>query len=123
MSFDGGTDLGLLITLVIALHNIPEGLAIASVLVPRGTNVWTAAAWAVFSSLPQPLLALPAFGAVEAFRPLFAVGLGFAAGAMLSMALKEMVPEAIEDAPRGWGWATIGSGLVLMLLTQAFLGL
>lgn len=36
VSFGGGADLGLFITLAIAVHNVPEGLAISLVLVPRG---------------------------------------------------------------------------------------
>jgi zinc transporter, ZIP family len=100
VSFGGGAKLGLLITLVIALHNIPEGLAISLVLVPAGTPVWRAALWSIFSSLPQPLLAVPAFLAVERFRPLLGGGLGFAAGAMVWMAISELLPEAVEHAPR-----------------------
>jgi zinc transporter ZupT len=43
VSFGGGEELGVFITAAIAVHNIPEGLAISLVLVPRGTPVWTAA--------------------------------------------------------------------------------
>ena len=39
VSFGGGIELGLFITLAIAVHNIPEGLAISLVLVPRGCVV------------------------------------------------------------------------------------
>lgn len=98
VSFGGGEALGLFITVAIAVHNIPEGLAISLVLVPRGTSVWRAAGWSVFSSLPQPLLAVPAFYFVEQFRPFLPVGLGFAAGAMLWMVTTELLPEALEDA-------------------------
>ena len=38
VSFGGGIELGLFITLAIAVHNIPEGLAISLVLVPRGVS-------------------------------------------------------------------------------------
>src|SRR5581483_10776172 len=67
-SFGGGVALGVVITVAIAIHNVPEGLAISLVLVPRGTRIRTAAWWSVFSSLPQPLLAVPSFAFVEEFR-------------------------------------------------------
>lgn len=98
VSFGGGETLGLVIAFAIAVHNIPEGLAISLVLVPRGVTVPRAAAWSVFSSLPQPLMAVPAFLFVEAFRPLLPIGLGFAAGAMLWMTAVELLPEAVRVA-------------------------
>ena len=97
VSYGGGDELGLFITAAIALHNVPEGLAIALVLVPRGVSVMAAAGWAVVSSLPQPLLAVPAYLAVHAFAPLLPFGLGFAAGAMVLMAVLELLPEAREQ--------------------------
>lgn len=97
VSFGGGADLGVFISLAIAVHNIPEGLAISLVLVPRGVPVWSAAGWSVFSSLPQPLLAVPAFLFVLQFAPLLPWGLGFAAGAMIWMVAIELIPEAAED--------------------------
>lgn len=98
VSYGGGRDLGDFITLAIALHNVPEGLAIALIMVPRGTGVLRAALWAIFSSLPQPLLAVPAFLFVLAFQPWLPVGLGLAAGAMLWMVFSELMPEATREA-------------------------
>jgi zinc transporter ZupT len=99
VSFGGGAALGLLISIAIAVHNVPEGLAISLVLVPRGASVRSAAWWSVFSSLPQPLMAVPAYAFVEAFGRLLPVGLGFAAGAMLWLAVVELVPDAFAAAP------------------------
>jgi zinc transporter ZupT len=91
---------GLLIAAAIAVQNIPEGLAISLVLVPRGTRVRAAAGWSVFSSLPQPLLAVPAFLFVEQFTAVLPVALGFAAGAMVWMVGRELLPEALAQGPR-----------------------
>lgn len=120
-AFGGGRELATLITLAIAVHNIPEGLAISAVLRGQGSSVLACAAWSVFSSLPQPLFAVPAFLLVEAFRPALPYGMGFAAGAMVFMVLMELLPEAYGDAPR----TTIGLittlSLVAMILFQRLL--
>jgi zinc transporter ZupT len=93
VSYGGGQSLGVFVTVLIALHNIPEGLAISAVLVPRGASVGRAAWWSVFSSLPQPLVAPFAFLFVEEFRSLLPAGLGFAAGAMVWMVWSELLPD------------------------------
>lgn len=99
VSFGGRDGLGAFITLAIALHNVPEGLAIALVLVPRGVSIPAAAGWAVVSSLPQPLLAVPAFLFIQVFAPVLPVGLGLAAGAMLWMVASDLLPEARRALP------------------------
>lgn len=100
VSFGDGVSFGLFITIAIAVHNIPEGVAISLVLVPRGVPVWRAALWSIFSSLPQPLMAVPAFLFVLAFRPFLPIGLGLAAGAMIWMANSELLPDALDEAPK-----------------------
>lgn len=100
VAYGDGFGFGLFITLAIAIHNIPEGIAISLVLIPKGVSVWRAAWWSIFSSLPQPLIAVPAFLLVEIFEPILPIGLGLAAGAMIWMATSEIIPEALEKAPK-----------------------
>lgn len=68
------------------------------VLVPHKVPLIDAALWCIFTSLPQPIMAVPAFALVEYFLPILPIGLGFAAGAMVWVALFELLPEAKEDA-------------------------
>lgn len=100
VAFGGGEKLAALITIAIAVHNIPEGLAISAVMRPKGAGLGACAGWSVFSSLPQPLMAVPAFLFVEAFRPVLPYGLGFAAGAMVFMVFLELIPEAYSKSNR-----------------------
>ncbi len=121
VSYGGGERLGVFITTAIAVHNIPEGLAISLVLVPRGMRVWKAGLWSIFSSLPQPLMAVPAFLFVEAFAPLLPAGLGFAAGAMIWMSIRELIPDALDDAPPRFVYSVMLVAIAAMLVFQYFL--
>lgn len=98
VSFGESEKLGFFITAAIAVHNIPEGLAISLVMIPRGSKIWKTAGWSIFTSLPQPLMAVPAFLFVLTFKPWLPVGLGLAAGAMIWMVFAELIPDALEDA-------------------------
>jgi zinc transporter ZupT len=121
VSFGGGESLATAITIAIAVHNIPEGLAISAVMRPRGASLAACIGWSIFSSLPQPITAVPAFMFVEQFSSVLPYGLGFAAGAMVFMVLVELLPEAYEQAlGRSVGLVT-GLTLVGMLLFQRYL--
>lgn len=114
VSYGGSDALGVFITAAIAIHNIPEGLAIALILVPRGISVMKAAGWSIFSSLPQPLVAIPAYMFVNTFAPILPFGLGLAAGAMIWMVFAELLPDASKKLQPG----TIGAIVVLAFLAM-----
>jgi zinc transporter, ZIP family len=121
VSFGDSATLGALIATAIAVHNIPEGLAISLVLVPRGVSVTRAAGWSVFSSLPQPLMAVPAFLLVEWFEPVLPVGLGFAAGAMIWMVAAQLLPDALRTSSPAPVAAAVGASAAAMLALQVAL--
>ena len=86
-----------------------------------GTPAPAAAGGSLSSSLPQPLLAVPAFLFVDAFEGILPAALGFAAGAMIWMVARELLPEALEQAPRGVVLATGLASFAAMLAFQAIL--
>uniref|UniRef100_A0A7S0KTG9 Zinc permease family n=1 Tax=Micromonas pusilla TaxID=38833 RepID=A0A7S0KTG9_MICPS len=113
VSFSGakGWAQGQLITLAIGVHNIPEGMAVATVLAARGVSPWKCAAWSILTSMPQPLVAVPAFVFVETFQALLPFAMGFAAGCMVWITLAELLPDALDHAGGGEvaTWATVAA--------------
>jgi zinc transporter ZupT len=122
VSFSSTMEFGVFIAIAIAVHNIPEGLAISLVMVPQGTSPLKAVWWSIFSSLPQPLMAVPAFMFVEVFKEYLPFGLGFAAGAMIWMVFADLIPEALEKCePKKVGlWVTLA--ILAMSAFQIFIG-
>jgi ZIP family zinc transporter len=113
---------GLLLGLAIAIHNIPEGIAVSLSLRAKGVSLWRCAAYAIFTSLPQPVFGVPAFLVVSLARYLVPAGLGFAGGAMIYLAISELLVDAFELGSRqemAWSFTL---GLVTMLLVVALLG-
>ncbi len=120
-AFGGGMTLAVVITLAIAVHNIPEGLAISAVLRPRGVSVLGCAGWSIVSSLPQPIMAVPAFLFVDTFTEALPYGIGFAAGAMVFIVFVELLPEAYEQRRKPAVALLVSITLVAMVLSQQYL--
>ncbi len=120
VSFGSGElTLAILLTIAIAIHNVPEGLTVSLPLRAEGFSGWACIWWAIFTSLPQPLLAVPAALAVAVFRPLVPIGFGFAAGAMGFLVASEMIPEAVEhSSDRANAAAAVLVGFLAMMLLQ-----
>ncbi len=94
----GDLSFGLTTALAISIHNIPEGMAISLSMRTAGAGLARCFWFSVLSSLPQPIVALPALYLTAHFLVLLPWGLGFASGAMLFVALHELIPDAISDA-------------------------
>jgi zinc transporter ZupT len=84
-------------------------------------GVFRAAGWSVVSSLPQPLVAVPAFLFVGYFDGLVPLGLGFAGGAMPWMVVAQVVPDALATSSRRAVALSLAGSTVAMLALEALL--
>nr|GMD69853.1 putative zinc transporter At3g08650 [Ipomoea batatas] len=100
VSFAGskGLSQGVLVTLAIAVHNIPEGLAVSMVLASKGVSPHKAMLWSIITSLPQPIVAVPSFVCADAFNKFLPFATGFAAGCMIWMVMAEVLPDGFKEA-------------------------
>ncbi len=86
--------LAVFVSLAVAIVNVPEGLAIAIPMQTYGIGRWKTVGWAVFSGLPQPIGAVLAFYFVTVASGVLPFGFGLAAGAMIYLVARDMLPEA-----------------------------
>ena len=92
--FDSSASLGLSLALAICLHDIPEGISMAVPMKNGGMNPIKVMFYVILSGIATGLGAL--IGAIvgNISRQVIAVCLSFAAGAMLYIVTGELIPEA-----------------------------
>jgi ZIP family zinc transporter len=92
--FAAAEKLGPILVIAIGLHNIPEGMAIAAPLRCGGCGASRVLAISVLISLVTPLGTFFGLVLVEASRTFIGLLLAFAAGAMTYIVLGELAPES-----------------------------
>ena len=110
------------IAIGIALQNLPEGLMVALALRQLGYDVVLALALATVSGWLEPLggvLGVTLVGFGSAIAP---IGMALAAGAMLYVVLHELLPELNLKALNSSGSVGLLTGVVMMGMVEQFLG-
>jgi ZIP family zinc transporter len=114
--------LGLFVILAIAIQNIPEGTSVAIPMEAAGFSRMRQFWAAVGTSAPQPVGAVIAYLAVEEVSALLPFSFAFAAGAMLSLIIVEMLPQAYADRRRAGPSAGLAFGAAVMVALDLLLG-
>jgi len=107
-------EVGLVIAIAIALHNIPEGIAIALPIRMSGASRLSAFRLALLSGLTEPLGAVIAAVFLSAFPELTPFGLAFAAGVMVFITLDELIPIAHEHGHEHFASLGVIIGCILI---------
>ncbi|MFH2103258.1 MAG: ZIP family metal transporter [Chloroflexota bacterium] len=113
---------GYFIAVAIALHNIPEGIATALPLYKSGVYRWDAFRAALFSGLTEPIGALLAVTLLATFRDLVPAALAFAGGVMVFITLDELVPAAREHGHQHFTAIGIILGAIFVFLLSGIFG-
>ncbi len=106
-------EIGIVIAIAIALHNIPEGMAITLPLRIGGASRFAAFRIALLSGLAEPLGALIATGFLLVFPVLMPFSLSFAAGVMVFITVDELIPIAHEHGHEHFTSFGIIAGFIL----------
>lgn len=110
----------------IAIQNIPEGSIISMPLLPQGVSRPRAFLRGFLSGAVEPIAALLSLLLATLITPVLPYILSFAAGAMIYVAVEELIPEAQAGERTGMGAAvgtlSISAGFALMMLLDVALG-
>ncbi len=106
----------------IAIQDVPEGLVVAVALLAAGYKRWIAVALGMASGLVEPLGAVLGAAVIGWSAALLPWGLGFAAGAMLFVISHEIIPESHRKGHEAYATSGLMIGFVLMMLLDTALG-
>lgn len=118
----GDMSVGLPLTTAIALQDIPEGLAVALALRSAGFAPALAVLVAIGSGLLEPLGALLGVGLSSGLAIAYPVGLGLAAGSMLFVVSHEVIPETHRNGHQTPATLGLMFGFALMMTLDTALG-
>lgn len=106
---------GVALTIGIGLQNMPEGLVVAVAMLALGYSRWTALGVALLTGLVQPVGGLFGAAVVTLAAPLLPFGLAFAAGAMLFVISHEIIPESHRKGHEAQATVGVLVGFVVLL--------
>ncbi|ALC90427.1 dihydroorotate dehydrogenase [Bacillus sp. FJAT-18017] len=114
--------LGGLIAFAIGLQNAPEGFLVALYLIKEKISKWWALLIATGTGLVEFLSSLIGYGLASKIDGIVPFGLSIAAGAMLFIIYKELIPESQEGESVRFPTYSFIIGLILMLFMVENLG-
>jgi ZIP family zinc transporter len=117
-----GMAIGLPLTTAIALQDIPEGLAVALAMRGAGFTAVRAVAVAALSGLLEPVGALLGVGLAGGVAVAYPIGLGLAAGAMIFVVSHEVIPETHRNGHQTPATLGLMTGFALMMVLDTTLG-
>lgn len=118
----GDMSVGLPLTTAIALQDIPEGLAVALAIRAAGYPAGMAVLVAIGSGVLEPVGALLGVGLSSGLALAYPVGLGLAAGAMLFVVSHEVIPETHRNGHQTAATIGLMIGFALMMVLDTTLG-
>jgi len=116
LAYENGPKLhdAIVLTVALGLQNIPEGLAIAVPIWRSGSRRFTSFCYGQFSGFIEVIAAVLGALLVVTIKTILPYALSFAAGAMIYVVCKELIP-ASQVSQKQWGTFGIMIGFGLMM--------
>ncbi|SDR35834.1 ZIP family metal transporter [Natronobacterium texcoconense] len=118
----GEAGLGFAIATAIAVQNVPDGFAMAVPAARAGVSSPKTILYTTLSGgVPEPIAAAVGFTLVVLVTGLFPLAAGFAAGAMIAVVFRELIPSSHGHGYADTATVTFVAGFALMLVVDTVL--
>ena len=120
--FEASLKLGLSLAIAICLHDIPEGISMAVPMKNGGMKISKVIFYVILSGITTGIGAF--FGAIigSISQVVISICLSFAAGAMMYVVVEELIPEAHLGEHSNIGTLGVMGGFLLMMVLDVALG-
>ncbi|WP_119395141.1 ZIP family metal transporter [Salinibius halmophilus] len=118
----GDMSVGVPLATAIALQDIPEGLAVALALIAIGVKPLASIGIAALGGFLEPVGALIGVGLSSGSLYSYPIGLGIAGGAMLFVVSHEVIPETHRNGNQSLATTGLMAGFALMMVLDTTLG-
>jgi len=123
IGFSAGAEVGLVITLAIALHQIPDSFAAASVGLAAGYSKKKIALFMVLTGLDTPLGIVLGYAFLHAGSWIIPFGLGLTAGTFIFVSAADLIPELQHRTRSAWVTVSIVLGFTFVGVISYWLGI
>ena len=121
-NFDVSMAGALVLSIGIALQNLPEGAIISMPLVSEGYSKKKAFMHGMLSGIVEPIAAIITILLAGFITPILPYLLAFAAGAMIYVVVEELIPESQAGEHSNFGTIALALGFTLMMILDIALG-
>lgn len=118
----GDMSVGMPLTTAIAIQDIPEGLAVVMALRGAGISATKAVLVTALTGILEPIGALLGIGLSSGMALAYPIGLGLAAGAMLFVVSHEVIPETHRNGHQTVATLGLMTGFAIMMVLDTTLG-
>jgi zinc transporter, ZIP family len=114
-------DYGVWISMLLMLHNIPEGVAMGVPLALSGVKRKRVLLYCVMAGTPSILGAVIGHLVGDISRYFIGMSIGFAAGAMILVTLRDLIPQSVKMRRSMGTWLSIGAGMAAGMCLVLFI--
>jgi zinc transporter ZupT len=120
VGFSGGGQVGLIIALAVALHQIPDSFSAATIALTSGYKRSRIALFVLITALDTPIGIVVGYALLGAGAWMIPFGLGLSAGTFIFVSAADLIPELQHRSSSAWVTVSIVLGFIFVMVLNTW---